>query len=74
MALVAMVEAIVTYACRLSEEDEQKIREYIGDTDKSIDDAIMELYDTGEIDLYNNFTQSDFSTNYINSVYRERTT
>ena len=33
MALVAMVMATVTYACRLSEEDEQKIRDYIGDTD-----------------------------------------
>lgn len=71
MALVAMVEATVTYACWLSEEDEQKIRDYIGDTDLSIADAVMELYDAGKIDLYKNSTESDFSTNYITSVDRE---
>lgn len=71
MALVAMVEATVTYACWLSEEDEQKVRDYIGDTDLSTADAIMELYDAGKIDLYKNSTESDFSTNYISSIYRE---
>jgi hypothetical protein len=71
MALVAMVEATVTYACRLSEEDEQKVYDYIGDTDLSVDDAIMELYDAGEIDLYKNSNESDFSTNYITEFYRE---
>lgn len=68
MALVAMVEATVTYACQLSEEDEQKVRDYIGDTDLSIEDAIMELYCEGKINLYKNSTESDFSTNYIISV------
>lgn len=68
MALVAMVEATVTYACRLSKEDEQKIRDYIGDTDLSITDAIMELYYANEIDLYKNSTESDFSTDYVTSV------
>ena len=71
MALVAMVEATVTYACGLNEEDDQKIRDYIGDTDLSTADAIMELYDAGEIDLYKNSTESDFSTNYITSIDRE---
>lgn len=71
MALIAMVEATVTYACQLSEEDEQKIRDYIGDTDLSIADAVIELYNAGEIDLYKNSTESDFSTNYITGIYRE---
>ena len=71
MALVAMVEATVTYACWLSEEDEQKIRDYIADIDLSTADAIMELYYAGKIDLYKNSTESDFSTNYITSIYRE---
>lgn len=71
MALVAMVKATVTYACRLSEEDEQKVRDYIGDTDLSTADAVMELYDAGKIDLYKNSTESDFYTNYITSIYRE---
>ena len=71
MALVAMVEATVTYACRLSEEDEQKVRDYIGDIDLSIADAIMELYYAGKIELYKNSTESDFCTNYITGIYRE---
>lgn len=71
MALVAMVEATVTYACWLSEEDEQKVRDYIGDTDLSIEDAVWELYCAGKIELYKNSTESDFSTNYIISVDRE---
>ncbi len=68
MALVAMVEATVTYACWLSEEDEQKIHDYIGDTDKSIEDAVMDLYDAGKIDLYKDSTKSDFSTTYILNI------
>ena len=71
MALVAMVEATVTYACKLSKEDEQKVRDCIGDTDLSIDDAILELYNAGEIGLYKNSTESDFSTNYITDVSEE---
>lgn len=71
MALVAMVEATVTYACYLSEEDEQKVLDYIGDTDLSLEDAIMELYDAGEIELYKHSTESDFSTNEIVSIDRE---
>ena len=71
MALVAMVEATITYACRLSEEDEQKVRDYIGDTDLSIADAVWELYGAGKINLYKNSTARDFSTNYITSIYKE---
>lgn len=71
MALVAMVEATVTYACWLSEEDEQKVLDYIGDTDLSVADAVMELYCEGKINLYKESTESDFSTNYIISVDRE---
>lgn len=77
MALMAMVETKVTYACQLNEEDEQKIRDYIEDTGLSIENAIMALYAEGEIDLYKNSTEidlyknsieSDFDTNYIISV------
>ena len=71
MALIAMVEATVIYACRLSEEDEQKVRDYIGDTDLSTADAIMELYDAGKIELYKDSTESDFFTNYIAGVYKK---
>ena len=71
MALVAIVRAIVTYTCRLSEEDEQKVLDYIGDIDLSTADAIMELYCEGKIDLYKNSTESDFDTKYIEGIYKE---
>ena len=71
MALIATVEATVTYTCWLSEEDEEKVLEYISGTDLSIADAIMELYDLREIDLYKNSGESNFYTNYIASVYRD---
>lgn len=71
MALIAMVEATVTYACQLSEKDEQKIYDYIGDIDLSIADAIIELYNAGEIELYKDSTESDFCTNYVTGIYKE---
>ena len=66
--LIATVEATVTYTCTLSEEDSQKVRDYIGDTDLSFEDAILELYSNGEISLYGNFFESDFSTEQIVQV------
>jgi predicted nuclease of restriction endonuclease-like (RecB) superfamily len=72
MALTVMVEATVTYKCMLSKEDEIKINEYIGDTDLSVADAIIDLYYADQIDLYQNYTESDFETNHIISeIYRE---
>jgi predicted nuclease of restriction endonuclease-like (RecB) superfamily len=72
MALTVMVEATVTYKCMLSKEDEIKINEYIGDTDLSVADAIIDLYYADQIDLYQNYTESDFETNHIVSeIYRE---
>lgn len=71
MALITKVDATITYECRMSEEDEQKIRDYIGDTDLSVEDAIMDLYVAGKIDLYKNCTLSDFCTDSIIGMYRE---
>lgn len=71
MALVTTVEATAIYTCRLSEEDEQKIRDYIGDTDLSTADAIRELHYAGEINLYKNSTESGFYTNCIIGIYRK---
>lgn len=68
MALAVMVEATVTYACRLSEEDEKKVMEYIGDSDLSIEDAVIELYFENKIDLYKNSHESDFYTNCVTEV------
>ena len=69
--MTVMVEATVTYACKLSEEDEQKFREYIKDTDISMKDAILELYCGGKINLYKNSTESDFDTNDVTEIIEE---
>jgi hypothetical protein len=69
--ITVMVEATVTYACKLSKADEQKVKEYIGDTDLSIEDAVLELYYGGDIDLYKNSTESDFCTNCITEATEE---
>jgi hypothetical protein len=80
------VEAVGTiyYTCELSDEDEEKVVNYIKDNpDKFADfdymdeDAIIEavntLYSNHEIDLYANSTESDYSTEEINwSEFEDR--
>ena len=71
------VEAVakVTYTCELSDEDEKKVVKYIKDNpdefefitnEKSILAAVEFLYNNGELDLYNDSVESDFSTEEIN--------
>lgn len=78
------VEAVGTiyYTCELSDEDEEKVVNYIKDnpeefefmTEKeSILAAVDILYRDCEIDLYNDYTESDYSTEEINwSEFEER--
>lgn len=69
MATMAVtVEATVTYTCYLDEEETAKVEALIGESDLSLEDAVYELYSTGEIDLYKNSTESDFCTNEISQV------
>lgn len=66
-----MVVASVTYYCELSGEDQQKIEQAMEleeNEDKSIEEIVMELYQSGEIDLYAESTESDFSTEEIENV------
>lgn len=66
-----MVEACVTYCCELSGEDQQKVEQAMEleeNEDKSIEKIVMELYQSGEIDLYAESTESDFSTEEIQNV------
>lgn len=67
----AMVVASVTYCCELSGEDQQKVEQAMEleeNEDKSIEEIVMELYQSGEIDLYAESTESDFSTEEIQNV------
>lgn len=71
MALVVMTEATVQYACRLSAEDEQKVREYTDVHDVTLEEAVDELYSDCAINLYADSWESDFSTNAILEVDEE---
>ena len=79
------VEAVATvyYTCSLSDEDSQKVLDYIkdnpeefefmSDKEKIVKAAEM-LYEEDEIDLYQCSEESDFSTEEIRwSEFEERT-
>lgn len=57
--------AIAKYTCWLTEEDEQRVRFYAEENEIDIDEAVVELYYKGEIQIYQDSTESDFSTEKI---------
>jgi hypothetical protein len=71
MALIVMTEATVHYACRLSAEDEQKVREYAEQNGATLEEAVETLYDDSAIKLYADSWESDFNTNTILDVGEE---
>lgn len=78
------VEAVGTiyYTCELSDEDEEKVVKYIKENPEEfeymiVDEAIVEavkiLWNNGEIELYENSVESDYSTEEINwSEFEDR--
>ena len=64
--VVVEVGARVTYTCWLNEEDSQKVLDFL-ETNPYYDttEAVTKLYEKGEINLYENYTESDFSTEEI---------
>ena len=68
MALIVTTEATVHYACQLSEEDEQKVREYAEQNDVTLEEAVGALYSDCAINLYAESWESDFNTNTILEV------
>lgn len=71
MALIVMTEATVEYACRLSAEDEQKVREYAEQNDTTLEEAVRALYADCAINLYADSWESDFNTDAILDVDEE---
>ena len=71
MALVVMTEATVQYACRLSAEDEQKVREFAEQNDTTLEEAVEALYSDCAINLYADSWESDFNTDTILDVDEE---
>ena len=59
------VEAKVLYTCFLSQEDENKVKQYAEENNCEFEQAVWELYWKSEISLYYNSTESDFSTEEI---------
>ena len=61
--LTAIAE--VWYACELTEEDEQKVREFMESEGVDVDYAVCELWMRNEIEIYTNSIESDFCTQKI---------
>ena len=76
------VVGTIYYTCELSDEYEEKVINYIKDNpeefefmteEKSILAAVDILYNDGEIELYDNTTESDYHTEEINwSEFEDR--
>lgn len=65
--------ATVTYTCNLNEEDSQKVLDFLDENpDYDMTEAVDKLYSNGEINLYENSTESDFSTEEIVDADIER--
>ena len=71
MALIVITEATVQYACRLSAEDEQKVREFAEQNDVTLEEAVEALYSDCAINLYADSWESDFNTDTILDVDEE---
>lgn len=65
------VTASVMYTCELTTEDEEKVKEFAEENDVDLEVAVWELYSVGEINLYKNSVESDFSTERIDQAYEE---
>ena len=61
-------EATVSYWCQLSEEDEQKVRDFAKEYNVGLTYAVEELWMRDEIELYRYSTENDFSTEKIFNV------
>ena len=66
--MVVEVEARVTYACYLSQEDEQTVRDYAEEEQCDFETAVWNCYIQNKISLYCNSTESEFSTEEVLSV------
>ena len=65
------VTASVAYTCELTAKDEEKVKAFAEENDVELAVAVAELYAIGEINLYKNSVESDFSTESIDEAYEE---
>ena len=64
----AEVKTEVLYTCELNETDAEIVREYAEKHKCSLEFAVLHCYCFGEINLYANSVESDFSTEEVISV------
>lgn len=65
------VTASVAYTCELTAEDEEKVKTFAEENDVELASAVWGLYSVGEINLYKNSVESDFSTERVDDAYEE---
>lgn len=58
--------AQVLYTCILTKEDEDKVLSYAKENNVSLDEAVNDLWENGDIDIYaGNCTESDCNTEEV---------
>lgn len=62
------VTATVQYTCYLDDTAACKVKEYAEQNDCTLEEAVWALYNDGTIALYDNYTESDFTTEGIDQV------
>ena len=62
------VRGTVWYSCTLSDEDTRKVIKYAKENDCEYKEAVLDLYNQAEINLYNECIESDYSTEDIEGV------
>jgi hypothetical protein len=59
-------QALVTYTCVLTEEDEKIVLDYAKENDISVEEAIKKLWENCDIDIYaGSQTESDCQTQEV---------
>lgn len=62
------VTATVQYTCFLNNEKACRVKAYAEENDCTLEEAVWALYVDDRLDLYDNSTESDFSTESIDHV------
>ena len=62
------VTATVQYTCYLSNAKACRVKEYAEQNDCTLEEAVWALYIDDMLDLYDDYTESDFHTESIDQV------
>ena len=63
--------AEVITTCYLTDEDEKEVKNFMEKYNCDLEDAVIELFWTNKLDIYNNSIESDFHTESIDLVLDE---